>query len=209
MGRGRERWGKGSVSSCRRRPSLSLLRSLHPCLASSNSVTPVFPPRSSRSLKMFLSRWFQRWRTPVAFPVETFRHILSYADTGTLAVCCRVNFTLLELASEILYDEVEVVGLERLRQLFNQVSSSRFFSSICHISSPGHLTSLSCAARSCLTIERSILPASQRLPLASTHPDLHLRRRLVQGPLDSQTPHASSRSKSPGGRDPHRPRPEL
>ena len=62
--------------------------------------------------------------TPGIFPLEVLRDILTYADAATLAACSGVSYALLEIAYEILYQDVEVVGVERLRRLFNETVSS-------------------------------------------------------------------------------------
>ena len=58
-------------------------------------------------------------------PMEIKRQILAFADTGTLALCSRVSLAFLEMASELLYKDVEIVGFERLEEFF--CSRVRFF----------------------------------------------------------------------------------
>ncbi|KAL7409635.1 hypothetical protein BDY24DRAFT_402497, partial [Mrakia frigida] len=53
-----------------------------------------------------------------SLPIELNRSILSFVDTQTIGRCCRVSLAFLEIASELLYRDVEVEGIERLKDMF-------------------------------------------------------------------------------------------
>jgi hypothetical protein len=86
---------------------------------------PHSPTSSIAPTLIWMPSFLSTYRPPRArpteatvFPAEITRHILSYADPTSLARACGASYDLLRIASHLLYRDVEIVGLERLRRLF-------------------------------------------------------------------------------------------
>ena len=61
-----------------------------------------------------------------SFPPEIHRHILSFVDVPTLLSSCRVSLAFLQLSSELLYQDIQIVGVERLKRFFCERVRPRF-----------------------------------------------------------------------------------
>ena len=85
-----------------------------------HSTTPRVPtPSTDMASLIALPSSSSSSTRPFPFlPVEIKRHILAFADTGSLALCCSTSLAFLEIASELLYQDIEIDGIERVGQLF-------------------------------------------------------------------------------------------
>ena len=98
------------------------------------------------------------------FPIEIHNEILKFCDPSTLAKVGRVSLAFLELSSPLLYRDVELVGMDKMAELFCD-REARLLSSLSSASflkgREADLSPLSVLTTSC---RASPLPPSNPIP---------------------------------------------
>jgi hypothetical protein len=87
--------------------SFTVIAYLRNCIRHPRSEA-MTPARSSASLRAVLP----------SLPIELRQLILRFCDVPTLVATSLVSLAFLELSTPILYQDIELIGLQRVEQLF-------------------------------------------------------------------------------------------